>query len=417
MGADPNDSEGLLARGPSGTAFLKTAAKAVAGLLAALALIALFAVLFRQALGGQSLGADYYIYWNAGRALLQHQDPYGPETALSTQLAVNRRASLPGEDPLHFNFPLYALLAVWPTLGLDFNWAQPVWMAANLVLLLGCTVLGFRKPQPWLLASLPFVYNFAYSILLGNLCLPAAAILLFCCGYFILHSGKSAAVQILAGVLLAWCTVKPQYSWAYLAFLLLFAWRRRYFPLLIAFAGGWFFFIAGSFLVMPGWLTAWMGMLLDYTKTFAGVRSLDHVAALLFPPSLVRPGGYAILAAAVLAVVWKLRAWWQQRIPPYELLAWLSILTFLIQPHNQSSDQTIFFLPVILWISGPNRPRLGWAVWAGLFASSYAGFFLSQAGLFPAGVQVLVFLAFLAWVAGIEIYGVSRRRALSGNNP
>ena len=81
-----------------------------------------------------TMGSDFYLFYHAGQnTFFDRTNPYSDESARLNQLAIFKRLSNPGEDQLGFAYPPYALLPVWPPLGLSFDWAQAVWTGFLLV--------------------------------------------------------------------------------------------------------------------------------------------------------------------------------------------------------------------------------------------------------------------------------------------
>ena len=93
-------------------------------LLTAVLLLAFGLLTFgiHRAFANNTPGIDFYVYWQAGRAFfLEGQDPYSPEVSARIQNGIyHGRAALPGEDPMKFNYPPFALLPVMPFLLLPF---------------------------------------------------------------------------------------------------------------------------------------------------------------------------------------------------------------------------------------------------------------------------------------------------------
>ena len=73
---------------------------------------------------------------------------------------------------------------------------------------------------------------------------------------FNFHS--AGALQIISAALLAWATVKPQFTWLFTGFILLYALRSRWYPYLFAFFASLLALFAVSFAFVPTWIGAWL---------------------------------------------------------------------------------------------------------------------------------------------------------------
>jgi hypothetical protein len=364
-----------------------------------------------QVLDGGTLGVDFYVFWRAGNALLQHQDPYSAQTTVAIQTGLYGHPVPPGQDPMAFDYPLYVLFAVLPTLWLSFDWASPLWMSINLVVMAFVMIAALRNFPKALVISVPLVYNFAFALILGNFAVLTVSILLLCCALFFFNEEPETLPQIVAGALLAWCTAKPQVTWAYIGLLVLIALRRKAWTFLASFLAAGTFMLTAAFLVMPDWLGRWLFQLDAYLKQFSGDRTIFILASIIFPPAVRTSGALLLLLLAGTGTIIKFRAWWRHKIPATDLVPWLSLFTFLLLPNNRSTDQILLFLPVILWISEEKRsPAVRWVTWAAAFLSSYLALWVSSR-LFPPAIQVGVFVAFVTWLVFIELNGVWTARA------
>jgi hypothetical protein len=362
-------------------------------------LVGLLAFGIHQMMRDNPVGIDYYIFWSAGRAVIEGQNPYSAEVTRSIQEAVYQRPARENEDPMPFNYPLYVLIAVIPTLFFKFAWAQPIWMAFNILSLLLLVVLGLRFAPQWIGLSLPFLYNFAFGIILGNFSVLIAGILIFSYGLIIFLKQDHRSLQILTGALLAWCTAKPQFVWAYLGFILLFALRRKLYPLLLSFVATTAILLALSFVIFPGWLGNWVDHLRTYTLYTNNNRSISVITQALFPPGWSIPAGYILIGASFCLLIIQIRAWLVDRIPATSVLISLSLASYLLIPNNTSAEQLILWIAIILWVADGTSNRVAkMFFWAMIFGGSYLVFGLSYSGIFPPAVHLYSLAVFLLWI-------------------
>lgn len=345
-------------------------------ILLLLAMLLIFTLLVRNIMQDNTVGMDYSIYWTAGKeTFLEHRSPYSDELALQNQLRVLRRASRPDEDQMAYAYPPYALLLALPTFWLNFDYAQAGWTAFNILLLVSAVFLTFPKSAGRGILCVLFLYPFTFGLLLGNFVIPIGSFLLLALGFLLLLPEKplSPFLQVTLGILLAWITVKPQFVWLYLLFILLFAWRERYWTLLISFAASASAFLALSFLIVPGWPTLWLERMQKYS---AYVQSFP-MTTLLLKSFLPLPVAY-VLSGMIFVVLLTLsanliRRWWLRSLPLIDLLLWLGLVTYLFHPRNVSYSQIAFLIPFVLWVlqsQSWKKPGV-WLSMAGAIALSW----------------------------------------------
>jgi hypothetical protein len=223
-------------------------------------------------------GSDLYPRWVGIRAIFNHENPYSEAISNSIQTGYYGHVLRMDErrrDPQRFAYPAHVAILLAPLALLDFRTAQALFGA-----LLGLTTvlatlmwLGIeRRPDRdalslgmavvLILASWPVVQG----IYARQITLLVAALL---AGVFYCVSRNWLGV---AGLLLAFATVKPQLSWLAVAWLL--AWsvsdgKRR--KLAWWFAGSALSLLLLSEFLVPGWPRAWLFTLHDYLS-YTGSR-------------------------------------------------------------------------------------------------------------------------------------------------
>jgi hypothetical protein len=223
-------------------------------------------------------GSDLYPSWVGIRAIFNHKNPYSEAISNSIQagyyghvLRVDERR----RDPQRFAYPAHIAILLAPLALLDFRTAQALFAALLGLTTVMATLMWLRiecKPDRdalslamaavLILANWPVVQGI-YSRQIT----PLVAGLL--AGAFYCVSRNRLGV---AGLLLAFSTVKPQLSWLAVAWLL--AWslsegKRR--KLAWWFAGSGLSLLCLSELLVPGWPRAWLFTLHDYVR-YTGSR-------------------------------------------------------------------------------------------------------------------------------------------------
>jgi hypothetical protein len=222
----------------------------------------------------------------------------------------------------------------------------------------------------------------------------------------------SRPLQAGLGILLAWSTVKPQFMWLFLVFLLIYAWRKRLWILLASFMATSVLLLGFSFAVMPTWPAAWYDRLVKYT----GYNQTWLILTFFLKEVMVLQLATVIttLAGAVCAVltVWLFYRWWKGSVPDLLMMAWCGFLIFLFHPRGKAYEHISFLMPILLWILQKKKlPRWAlWGFWFGSLVMSWLIFFLSrQPGASPL-ISETPFLLFIGWMVWLFI---SERRALA----
>jgi hypothetical protein len=274
--------------------------------------------------------------------------------------------------------------------------------------------LAFPEAPKWAAVSVLFIYPFSFALILGNFNVLVTAFLILAYGTMVVKDRRlSRPLQIGLGALLAWSTVKPQFMWLFLVFLLVVAWRRRLWALLASFTATSVLLLGFSFAVMPAWPLAWYDRLVKYT----GYNETWLILTFFLKEvmSLQLATVITILAGVVCAAltVWLLYRWWKGKVTDLFIMAWCGFLIFLFHPRGKAYEHIPFLLPVLLWIlQGKKQPRPAWAVWVFWFGSlvmSWLIFILSRQ---PGASQVISetpFILFIAWMAWLFV--VERRTA------
>jgi hypothetical protein len=328
-------------------------------------------------------------WFGSREILLRGRDPYSAEATGKIQRAIYGK--LAGIDRHNLNqhrfaYPVFFAFLFSPLAVVAFPAAQ--WLA-----LVGCIAATAFSVGLWLphdgqgfTGSSCGVFVFAgYPVLLGlQLRQPTLIIAaLLAAVYYCVRSNR----LVLAGMLAALSTCKPQLAIAFLLPLSIWAigeWsgRKRF---LIATAVGLGGLLAASEWVSPGWLPRWIWTLEAYAR-YAGSKPLlgDLLRGHFFRPAAV------VLAGAVVLVSHKYREQDLMFAVCFSIAAFQ--LLFPFQIYNE-----ILLVPVALWLAGNARhiQRRGqlhtllysctWIVlgagWAASVGLSLANLLFSRAGL------------------------------------
>ena len=332
--------------------------------------------------------SDLYPRWLGARELLLHgRNPYGDDIARESQIGYYGRAldhsrSTDPEDREAFAYPVYVVFLLAPFVHLSFHNVH--WILLALTAL--SAVLWLRALR-WRLSGLESLACAALlissvpglqAIKLQQLTLLVAALL----------AAAAAAVVgrqlVLAGVLLAVSTIKPQLAWPLVLWLLVWTlsdWRRRR-NLAISFGSTMFVLLVGAEWILPGWLRMFVEAIRQYHQYTHNLSVLDADFGFILGP--------VVAAAALLASAWQL---WKLRKADADhltfayALALVMALTVLIVPMIAPYNQVLLF-PTVLYLlrrGCPSRPRalrFAYAAWALVLAMPWVASVLLTAVYF-----------------------------------
>jgi hypothetical protein len=300
-----------------------------------------------------SFGADFYTFWQAGRALFLHGvSPYSLQVTEISQLGIYGRLAQAGEDQLRFAYPPFSLLILLPTVGMTYAWAQAYWMAFNLALILGAVLVVNKKPSIWLLVGMFFFYPVARGIIMGQFALMIGAIQIICYGLLKDQPAPNSLKQWLAGALLAWTMMKPHLAGLVIIFFLLFSIRQRYWKVFAGFAAGALLLAILSWILVPTWVSDWIHLIIAYAGYVNVQPILGSWLAVLGLSISSQWVSLILLFLTLMISISLICAWWKRNLQDFILLGWLVLISQLVNPNANSllSDQIVFFLPLLLWL-------------------------------------------------------------------
>lgn len=303
--------------------------------------------------------SDLYPRWLGARELLlHHRDPYSAEITRESQIGYWGRPLDPArpldpKDQAGFAYPVFVVFLLAPTITLPFSAVQtgfswflvfltaatiPLWLRAlrwrpsvtTTATLMVLTLGSFQAVQGIKVQQL--------GLLVGGLVAGSAALL-------------AERRLALAGVLLAFATIKPQLVLPLVVWLLLWVftdWHRRR-NFLWGFASTMAILLAAGEYVLPGWVGRFREAVTAYRQYNDGAPSVLDV---LITPAWGKPlAGLAVLALAVLG--WKFRRALVDSSAFKLMLALILAVTVAIVPKAAPYNQ-ILLLPGILLVV------LGW---------------------------------------------------------
>lgn len=213
-------------------------------------------------------GNDFLVHWVGTQSFVKEGiSPYSDTVALRIQELVYGRPARAGEHELRVAYPFYSIFLFLPfSLIEDFAMARALWMTLLEFLVIISTIMMVRlvnwKPK-FLILFLVIVFSLFWyhglrSIINGN----AVVVILFLvilCIYAIIHHQDE-----LAGICLAFLTIKPQVVLFFILFLVLWSILNRRFRVVFWFLGSLTAFIILGLFILPTWPMEFIGEVLRY---------------------------------------------------------------------------------------------------------------------------------------------------------
>jgi hypothetical protein len=299
--------------------------------------------------------SDLYPRWLGTRELLLHgRNPYSPEITREIQVGYYGRPLDPSrpndpQDQMAFAYPLYVVFLLAPTITLPFLLVR---LAAHwlFVLLTAVSIPLWLRAMRWrtsvalttvlvilTLGSLPMVLG----IKLEQLTLLVSGMIAGC---ILLLVGDCL---VLAGILLAFATIKPQLVFLIAAWLVAWACgnyrqRRRF---LWSFGLTMAALFAGAELVLPGWIGHFANAITAY-RQYTGKQV--SILSILTTPAM---GPFlSLLVLVALAIC----CWRARRVPAdhpvFILTCSLALAVTLVVIPMTSLYNQILLLPAVLLI-------------------------------------------------------------------
>jgi hypothetical protein len=352
--------------------------------------------------------SDLYPRWLGARELLlRRRDPYSAEITREIQVGYYGREldSARPHDPKDqqaFAYPVYVVLMLAPTVRMNFRTVQRIFFPL-LALLTAASILWWRDALgyrisfwgaiTWMVLTLA-CFPAIQGLKLQQLTLLAAALM---------AAALNALTRrrfVLAGVLLALATIKPQLVFLLMLWLLLWvlgSWRDRQRLFWSFLAASALLALAGEAL-LPGWIREFRMAMSAYYRYTGGGNSVVDV---LFTPVWGRLAA-AILLGLLLIGLWRLRQA-EERTDEFRWSVCLTLAaTLLVLPMFAPYNQ-LLLLPGFMMIVRSSR-----RLWEGNRLSRFLVVTTVFAVFWPylAAVVLVVALLFLPTASVLRAWGV-----------
>lgn len=341
--------------------------------------------------------SDLYPRWLGARELLlNHRDPYGADITREIQVGYYGRLLDPTrpndpKDQQAFAYPIYVVVMLAPTVTLDFPTVHRAffWLLGALLAVSVFAWLGTLRWRPsrsaiaiWILLTLS-CFPAIQGLKLQQLTVLVAALV---------AASMCALARrrlVLAGILLALATIKPQLVFLLVLWLCLWIagdWRRRQ-PVLWSFTVTVAILVVTGEFLLPGWIGEFRAAMKDYYRYTGGGNSVLDV---LLSPMWGRLSA-VVLVAMLVVFGWRNRHADQASAAFQWSMGFTFATTLLVIPMFAPYNQ-LLLLPGLmiavrrrkqLWEKGPFSRFFCWVTGLSVFWP-----FVSAAGL----VVALLFL-------------------------
>jgi hypothetical protein len=297
-------------------------------------------------------GNDFLVHWVGTQSFVKEGiSPYSDNVALRIQNLVYGRPAQAGEHELRVAYPFYSVFIFLPfSLIDDFTVARALWMTALELLIIISTIMMIRmvnwKPK-FLITFLIIVFSLFWyhglrSIINGN----AVVLILFLIIlsiYAIIHKQDE-----LAGICLAFITIKPQVVFAFIIFLVFWSLSNRRYKVIFWFFGSLIALIVLGLFIMPTWPMEFIREVFRYPGYNPPGTPATALAEIL--PGIGRQLGIilSVVSALILLV-----EWFFGRYSRENKFIWISSLTLAMgQWLNVQTDPGNFLImfPAIILI-------------------------------------------------------------------
>jgi hypothetical protein len=305
---------------------------------------------------------DFFPVWVGAGEVLHGHDPYGEEVSQRIQLRMYGRTLTRyelehGKDQHRFAYPAYTAFIVAPFTLLSYNTARAL-VCGTFAILIALSIpfwmraVGWRPPPPmlaWILVIVLLSPVSARGLQLVQIGLLAG---------FLLSAAALAVARnhlLLAGILLAAASMKPQLALLPMLWLVLWSLsgREKRWPLLLGLGGTLVALIAGSATLVPRWIPHFMGGLAAYRHYTGAPSAFD---AIFGRPWSILPSALAFITLAVVA--WKARST-EASTRSYALALALTLaVTVWAVPANFDPYNQLLCLPLVFLLGRMLKERL-----------------------------------------------------------
>lgn len=309
---------------------------------------------------GYAFGNDFYQVWLTSReSLRERRDPYSAEMTLEIQKGLFGRPLDPhlSTDPIDrraFPYPAFTLLLFWPADEIPFPVVRIAVVALLAALTFASVLLWLRaldwQPGSMWLAVILLLVLYSYPVLEGLYAGQLGLLVAFLLAASILAMQRGRL--LLAGILMALTTIKPQVTLLAIFYLVLWSfwdWRRGW-----HYCAGFFstllLLFATSLAAWPHWIQSWTHALTAYHH-YTTPALVNEVLTSHLPPGVIEPATVILIAALMIVAVviaWRSRSAASDSPEFWMTLSLLLAITAITLLPGQAVYDHVILLPGIL---------------------------------------------------------------------
>jgi len=307
---------------------------------------------------------DFYPRWRGAQIFfLEGIDPYSDVATEAIQRGMYGRLALPDEDQVLFVYPFYTIFLLLPLVGLPYVWVQAIWLVTLQFALIAGVILSLRflewRTPTWLLSFTllwtVIFYSSARTVILGQF--AGLVFLWIAASLLALKHGQ----DVLAAVLLAFTTIKPQMSFLLIPALLLWGIGQRRWRFVGSFVAAMAILAGLSFLLLPRWLASFIEQVLYYPNYTEFGSPISILTTHYFP----QVGRSAEALLSLMVMLYLFYEW--RHLPKVTadsskflfIIALTLVVTNLVATRTGTTNYVMLYIP-LLWglkAAAANRPR------------------------------------------------------------
>jgi hypothetical protein len=322
-------------------------------LLAAFALVFLTWANYRYSVQNPG-GSDLLPRWVGTRMLLMEgKSPYSDETTREIHQRFYGRPARSDEDQVLFVYPLYSVFVFTPyALIPDFNMARAIWMTTlevAIILIVAISLsLNHWRLSPLMLGSLLlFAALWYYSIRpLINANAAILVSLMVAAAFLAIRSERDG----LAGLLLAFSTIKPQMVVVLIVFILLWSASQRRWVLFWSIIGNTLLLAALVSLFLPNWV--WQNLVQIFAYPNYTLPTTPGEIFTVWMPGVGKRLGQVLSVGMIVMLIFEWQAAWRKE---FRWMFWTACLTLtatqLIGLPTATENYLILFPALIMVFS------------------------------------------------------------------
>ncbi len=291
-------------------------------------------------------GGDFVPRYLGSRMyLMEGINPYSDEVTRESQFWYYGRPARPGEDPVTYLYPLYAIVFFGiPALFENFAFARALWMTILQAALVAGVFLSLRlvdwKVKPLKLAALLIFallwYSGVRNVINGQIAALNTVLIIW--GLLAIQRKE----DVLAGFLLALSTIKPQMVYLLLPFIVLWALSVRRYILLASLAGS----AVGLFVITMALIPTWPIQMLQQIVAYPGYTDIGSVVSIL-ANGLPGIRGVINITLNVLGFLYLFAEWFFAWGKDERWFTWTALMTLVLTNFIALRTATTHFVALI----------------------------------------------------------------------